>query len=233
MSPAARHDVRIAAACNGTLKELLTIRELANGDLLLRLKGAAFTVDIAGRRHRVDEQRFSLHRGPEPHRIALKHSLRLTDDRIATLATFAADECEGRAWPIASRLAPDLRPARFDLKPRRAGIVAPIAAFDPGAASLCYAIVAHRGQRVAPPGNDRGAALTALTFREFSLSIVSRVVAGASSEGALMHHNGGSTLPGAAGEAIGEQALADHLDAALGQLAIARGGPPQRARIAG
>lgn len=233
MSPGGRHDIRIAAACGGTLKELLTVRELASGDLLLRMKGAGFTVELAGRRHRVDEQRFSLHRGPDPHRIALKHSLRLTDGRVATLATFIADERETRAWPIASRLVPDLRAACYDLKPRRGETVAPIATYEPAAASLCYTIVAHRGQRVAPPGNDRGAALTVMTFREFGLSIVSRLVPEPSGDGALMHHNGRSPIAGASAQRISEQALADLFEEAAGELAIARDRPSQRARIAG
>ncbi len=220
----------VTAACGGIDKELLCIRELPGGDLLLTLRNAEYPILIGKKTQRVVEQRYSLHQGPPSQDVTIKHSLRLSSGRIVTLASFACDSAAARAWPIFSRLVPDLRPHRFDHRAGAPDDAVRIAAYDPAVAGLCYSVVAHRHQKIALSRGNRAAALAHLAFAEFDISIVARVTDGPSDDGALMHHRASVDMPGAAEAAISELQLVAQMESALRQLEIAgeRTAPPRQ-----
>lgn len=210
----------VAASCNGDAKELFSVRELAGGGLLLILGNASFMMEIEGRRHRVVEQRYALHSG-HAGETRITHSLRIADGRILTIATFTSGTEDAGIWPIFSRLVPDLRPERFDLKGRGANHVVRIADYAPGSAGLCYSVVARRSQKDAPPGHHSPIWLATLSFRDFDLMLLSRVIDGASTdEGAIIHHSARSRTADADGGWEDEAQLADIMESWLDQLVL-------------
>lgn len=232
-NPMTKKECRVTASCNGVPKLLVAIRELGGGNLLLMLRGSEYPIEIGGRMHRVVEQRYSLHIDPASDRVTIKHSLRLSDRRIVAIATFADDNGAIRAWPVFSRLAPDLRPKAYDLKGAPSDCDLAVADYDPRAASLCYSVVAHRGQRLAASADLAPATLAHLSFRAFDISIVARTLDRPSADGALMHHSAEAPIAGAGDETMSGQNLAAFMETALGQLLAADRQPAQRGRIAG
>lgn len=223
----------VTASCNGVKKALLSVRELTNGDLLLVVRNAEFLMDIGRKTHRVIEQRYSLHIDPESRRIVIKHSLRIADGRIVTIATFTSESDDIRAWPIFSRLAPDLRPARFDLKEKPSDASVNMGDYDPRLTSLCYSVVAHRHQKIAPSQTIASTSLARLSFREFDISVVARVLDTPSADGALMHHSAQDPMGGAASETMSGQQLIDVMETALGQLTLAGHRPASHGQAVG
>ncbi|WP_374524227.1 hypothetical protein [Sphingopyxis sp.] len=205
----------VAAACKGAAKELFSVRELAGGGLLLILGNASFLMEFEGRRHRVVEQRYTLHSG-QAGETRITHSLRIGDGRIVTIATFTSEAEDAGIWPIFSRLVPDLRLHRFDLRSGAANHVVRIADYDAGSARLCYSVVARRSRKDPPPGSPIW--FTTLSFRDFDLMILSRVIDGASTgEGAIIHHSARSRTADAGGWED-EAQLADIMESWLDQL---------------
>ena len=229
----AKKECRVTASCNGVPKLLFAIRELGGGNLLLVLRGSEYPIAIGGKMHRAVEQRYSLHIDPVSGRVTVKHSLRLSDRRIVALAAFAGDNDAVRAWPVFSRLVPDLRANAYDLKGAPPDRDLAIADYDPRAASLGYSVVAHRGQKLAASGELAPATLARLSFGAFDISIVARTLDRPSADGALMHHSAEAPIAGAGDETMSGQKLAAFMETALGQLLAADRQPAQRGRIAG
>ena len=208
----------VAASCNGAAKELFSARELAGGGLLLILGNASFVMEIEGRRHRVVEQRYTLHPG-QAGETRITHSLRIADGRIVTIATFTSGAQDAGQWPIFSRLVPDLRPDRFDLKGGGVNHVVRIADYDPGSAGLCYSVVARRSRKDPPPECPSPIWLATLSFRDFDLMLLSRIIDGASTdEGAIIHHSARSQTADTDGGWQDEAELANIMESWLDQL---------------
>lgn len=227
-----RKETIVTAACGGVDKELLRIRELPGCNLLLTLRNAEYPIIVGTKTQRVVEQRYSLHCDPRSQAITIKHALRLADGRMLTIATFACDGGTARAWPIFSRLVPDLSPRHFGHRGGTPDATVRIADYDPAAAGLCYSVVAHRHQKIAPSRDKRTAAFAHLAFREFDISIVARVTGRPSADGALMHHRAETEMPGAAHEAISEGQLVAQLESTLRQLSVAGHSAAVRHQIA-
>jgi|GEM_PF-7115296 len=213
-----RRETRVAASCNGVAKELLCVRELPGGDLLILLRNTEYPIQIGGKARQVVEQRYSIHRDAKAQQVVIKHSLRIAGGRIVTIASFADAMGDARAWPVFSRLAPDLRSDRFDLKGPASLNTLDMGDYDPRMQSLCYAVVAHRRQALSPAADTLPIALARLSFREFDISVVARILPQPTTDGALMHHRAQAPMAGASNEAMSEAELAQHLDAALRQL---------------
>lgn len=223
----------VTASCNGVPKELLSVRELTNGDLLLIVRNAGFLMEIGRKTHRVVEQRYSLHTDPDSHRIIIKHSLRISGGRIVTIATFKSESGDIRAWPIFSRLVPDLGPPRFDLRQKPSDTNVNMGDYDPRLMSLCYSVVAHRHQKIAISDTAPSTSLARLSFREFDISVVARVLDTPSADGALMQHSAQDPMSGAASETMSGQQLIDVMEIALGLLIMAQHRPASPSRAVG
>lgn len=215
-----RRRTSVTASCNGAAKELFSVRELTGGGLLLVLGKASFLMEIEGRRHRVVEQRYALHPG-RAGETRITHSLRIADGRILTIAAFTSEAEDARMWPIFSRLVPDLQPDRFDLVDGRTDQVVRIADYDPRSASLCFSVVALRRAPSPPPEAVRQPWLATLSFRDFDLALLARVIDGASTdEGAIIHHSARAPAADARGGWQNEAELAGMMESWLGQLVL-------------
>lgn len=223
----------VAASCNSVPKELLSVRELTNGDLLLIVRNAGFLMKIGRKTHRVVELRYSLHTDPDSHRIIIKHLLRISGGQIITITTFTSESGDIRAWPIFSRLVPDLGPPRFDLRQKPSDTSVNMVDYDPRLMSLCYSVVAHRHQKIALSETAPSTSLARLSFREFDISVVARVFDTPSADGALMHHSAQNPMGGAASETMSGQQLIDVMEIALGPLTMARHRPASPSHVVG
>lgn len=229
----AEKECRVTASCNGVPKLLFAIRELGGGTLLLVLRGSEYPIAIGGKMHRVVEQRYSLHIDPVSGHVTVKHSLRLSDRRIVAFAAFSHENSAVRAWPVFSRLAPDLRAKAYDLKGAPSDRDLAIADYNPHAASLGYSVVAHRGQKLAASGDLAPATLARLSFGAFDISIVARTLDRPSADGALMHHSAEAPIASAGDDTMAERDLVHFMETALGQLLAADRRPARRGRLAG
>lgn len=210
----------VTASCNGVTKDLLSIRELTNGDLLLTLKNAEYLIEIGRKKHRVVEQRYLLRLESRARQVIVTHSLRISSGRIVTIASWANEAHASRTWPIFSRLVPDLRPGRFDFRSRPSNGTINMADYDPCSMSLCYCVIAHRHQKISHPAAGQSTAIAHLWFREFDITVVSRVLDHPSTDGALVHHSGHQQSAGA-----DEHDVMGIMEYACRQLTLARERP--------
>lgn len=227
-----RKETRVTASCNGVPTDLLSVRELANNDLLLVLRNAQYRVEVGRKMHSVLEQRYLLRLDPVSNAVLIRHSLRIANGRILTIADFPGGADAVHAWPIFSRLLPHL-PSRNPAAGRLSGTTVDMGEFDPRTHSLCYSVIAHRRQKFALASGQSSISLARLAFREFDISIAARILNQPTTDGGLMHHNANDRMRGAASEVMAESDVIALLDDAADLLAVSRYRPATRDRMAG
>lgn len=128
---------RFAVKMNGTERELFSVRERQNGDLVILLKHAKHYEDTSGPIE-TDGQKYSVHRSPLSPGFTIKHTLNLKGGGQMDTAQYRLPGEHGPCSLLFGRTTPDLSPDKYKLASRAKDRVIPLYEDDIEAATLFY-----------------------------------------------------------------------------------------------
>jgi hypothetical protein len=182
----AKPKTRFGVKVNGVMRELFSVRQLNNGDLLLLLKAAEKMDD--GRK--VEVQRYSVHRSlkSDPPGRLIKQSLVLEDGAEIYTTQFRL-LVEGRFLAVMfSRVCPALASDRYTMQPSARDKVVPLYTGDLGKQTLFYTIVVSDCDVTPQDLTIPGIHTTKVEFSYFNIFVMSGIfVAPAIAKGCLLH----------------------------------------------
>lgn len=185
----AKAKTRVGVMLDGHLRELFSVRELNNGDLLIILKTAA-KFEQAPTSQPISCQRYSVHRSQnsDPPGRLLKQTVRLEDGTQIETAQFR-HLVEGRFLAlIFSRACPSLEPDRYRMKPHQRDRVVSLYEGDIGYATLFYTIIVDDGSTDLRSFGETNLRATRISFEHFDIVVMSGFfMVPAIGEGDLIH----------------------------------------------
>ena len=154
---------RVVIRCNGEDREIISIRILSSGDLLITLKGALTATHHGAYVPRV-EQRYSVHCSPGSEGMLIKQTLGVTTGSVKGYQLRYPNDQGQLLALMYGHLMPDLNDSRYSAAPHARDVtVRPYGFQDAGQATLVYA-VAVTTDRVSDFGALMGLKVTTIDF---------------------------------------------------------------------
>jgi hypothetical protein len=138
----ARPRTRFVVRKGGYDRDLLSITEQRNGDLLVLIKHGEHYEGNEGARHRTAGQHYSVHCSPNTAGFTVKHTLSLHGGGQVDTAQFKLPGPDGPATMIFGRTVPDLDLPRYILRARRRDEILRLYDADIGSMTMFYFVLA-------------------------------------------------------------------------------------------
>ncbi|MCB2088242.1 MAG: hypothetical protein R3E18_00995 [Sphingomonadaceae bacterium] len=159
---------RIAVKCKGRLREVMSIRERSNGDLVVLAKGFDYTESF-GPDFPVKEKRWSVHVSPSSEGHLCKHTVEFENRDDDTLANWQKPGPDGFASKLFARTYPTLDPKKYDLVTRSKDDIVMLGKGDLGRLTLALAFAVL--DKTFPRPEALQAGIEILQFQQFDVLI--------------------------------------------------------------
>lgn len=147
--PMAETKTRLAVTVDRVDRELFSVLDKKNGDLMITVKSAEeFELGHSNTFVGVKQHRFSVHTSPQSPGNTLTCTTEDVDGIVVKTSAFALPSRQGLCWPLFALLCPSLRADRYLVKPRAGDRMRVIDRYNPDRGTLVYFVIITSKQLV-------------------------------------------------------------------------------------
>ena len=185
----AKPKTRLVATKDGSDKELLSVRERTNGDLVILLRYATYA-EFNGENIETLGQRYSIHRSPSSPGFTIKQTLSLQGGRQMDTAQFRTPGPDGFVALVFGKTVQDLVGKHYNLDAHKKDRIVRMYDDDLGSATLFYFLIVteHDNYTIAATKLKP----TIMTFKYFDIITLSGFIAAPPNSGSDSIHVGTS-----------------------------------------
>lgn len=160
---------RFTIAVNGKARELFSVRQLNNGDLLIICRTGVNHEGNDGTDHPQQTDRISVHHSPASTGTTIKSTIKLESGATIPRHAFIRNSKDHLIWPLRFSRSQDLSHERYIAQARPADTLVDLGTYHPEWSTLMHALVVARPSSPLP--HSPAFSFHQHNFREFKLGI--------------------------------------------------------------